>query len=318
MRVFGLVRSFHRCPAEITLSDKARKRLKILDDHRRGVSIEDLCICHEISRATFYRLKARFDPHDLTSLEDRSRRPRQTPRTKTPDDIIDAIVALRRQHMTWGKTKLRKLLAASGIVVSASTIGRVIRRRKLFAVHIVKRSRRAAKSHKPRPPRELAKLAPGSVLQLDTKHVYPQPGVHWYHLTALDTATRMRHLRLVKSKSSLAAARFLDEVLSALPFKVRAVHTDNGSEFALHFEAAVKERGLAHYFSRPRTPTDLGLLERSHRTDDDEFYGLVELDAEIERDNARLDEWTRVYNEVRPHAALGMLTPKEAAANGGR
>jgi transposase InsO family protein len=52
-------------------------------------------------------------------------------------------------------------------------------------------------------------------------------------------------------------------------------------------------------------------VERSHLTHQEEFYDLVEIPDSLAEHNALLEEWERVYNEIRPHQALGYLTPNE-------
>jgi transposase InsO family protein len=92
------------------------------------------------------------------------------------------------------------------------------------------------------------------------------------------------------------------------------VKTDNGSEFALYFGEALERASTPHFFSRPKIPKDLAILERSHRTDDDEFYDLTELPLDLVEANALLREYVRTYNMLRPHQALGYQTPAQALA----
>ena len=53
------------------------------------------------------------------------------------------------------------------------------------------------------------------------------------------------------------------------------------------------------------------MLERSHKTDDDEFYSQTELPLDICEANALLKQWQLTYISLRPHQALGYLTPNE-------
>ena len=85
------------------------------------------------------------------------------------------------------------------------------------------------------------------------------------------------------------AAGFLDTLRARLPFPVRALQVDGGSEFAAQFEAACQERGLELYAI---TPT---------------HFALAPL-------NAELRAWEPTYNTIRPHQALGYLTPAEFLA----
>jgi transposase InsO family protein len=110
--------------------------------------------------------------------------------------------------------------------------------------------------------------------------------------------------------SSLNAKTFLSTVINRMPFPVKAVQVDGGSEFKKHFETACEELGLKLFFS-PRSPKLNGRVERAHRTHLDEFYSAYPIDFTSPSLNQVLEEWERIYNHVRPHGALDNLTPKE-------
>ncbi len=50
-------------------------------------------------------------------------------------------------------------------------------------------------------------------------------------------------------------------------------------------------------------------VERAHRTHTEEFYEVTQSSFDIAELGDELLEWERVYNEIRPHQALGYLTP---------
>ncbi len=61
----------------------------------------------------------------------------------------------------------------------------------------------------------------------------------------------------------------------------------------------------------PHSPKLNGSVERAHRTHTEEFYEVTDCTFDLEELRQELLEWERVYNTVRPHQALGYLTPKE-------
>mgnify|MGYP005661199265 CR=1 FL=1 len=310
MRLFALPSQFYRVKDAVLLSKAARLRLRWLDfyfAHGRNASLTARRF--GISRETVRRWVRRFDPRDLTTLEDGSRRPHRVRASATPDGVVRRIVELRRRHPAWSKYKLHALLAREGIFASASTIGRILKRYDL--VRTRKKRYKRTKLERKRPPRALYRAHPGSLVQMDAKYVYPTPGVRWFQFTALDTCTRRRVMRLLSSLSSKSATRFLREAANELGFAIDTVQTDNGSEFLRYFHEALDELRIPHYFSRPHTPKDLAMLERSHKTDDDEFYSQTELPLDICEANALLKQWQLTYNSLRPHQALGYLTPNE-------
>ena len=77
------------------------------------------------------------------------------------------------------------------------------------------------------------------------------------------------------------------------------------------FAQTVSELKLTHYFNRPNYPQGNGRIERSFRTDDDEFYHVEELPADLGGLEHALLAWNQVYETVRPHQALGYLTPDQ-------
>jgi transposase len=188
-----------RMPAELPryheLSKDGKRRLSWIDfyfSHGKNASLT--CRHFAISRDTLYRWLARFDPTDLSSLNDRSRAPKTRRGRTTQAEIIDAVLAVRDAHPEWSKYKIGVVVRARGVEVSDSTIGRL-----LLAYGRIERSASAkrkraasAKFKRKRRPRELVARRPGDLLQIDTKHVCLPWGEKRYHFVAIDIATRMK------------------------------------------------------------------------------------------------------------------------------
>ncbi len=96
-----------------------------------------------------------------------------------------------------------------------------------------------------------------------------------------------------------------------MPFPIRAIQVDGGSEFQDAFEEECQKRGIKLFVLTPRSPKLNGCVERAQRTHTEEFYEVTDTDFEITALNLALFEWEKVYNTIRPHQALGYLTPKE-------
>ncbi len=111
--------------------------------------------------------------------------------------------------------------------------------------------------------------------------------------------------------TSQQGADFLRRVVKEFPFPVLAIQSDGGSEFLGAFEMAVQELTLLRYFNRPNYPQGNGRIERSFRTDEEEFYQVEELPADLGGQQAALLSWNRIYEQVRPHQALGYKTPQQ-------
>ena len=146
---------------------------------------------------------------------------------------------------------------------------------------------------------------------MDSKHVSIGGGRLVYHFAALDCYTRKRVVGLTRSLSSQQGAEFLRRAVSEFPFEVAAVQSDGGSEFLGAFRLAAEELQLPHYFNRPNYPQGNSQVERSFRTDEDEFYQVEDLPADLGGIEAALLTWNRVYEQVQPHQALGYQTPEQ-------
>jgi transposase InsO family protein len=96
-----------------------------------------------------------------------------------------------------------------------------------------------------------------------------------------------------------------------LPFPLRAIQVDGGAKFEVLFEQECRERGTRLFVLPPRSPKLNGQVERDHRTHTEEFYQVTESSFELSELRWEFSRWEEVYNTVRPHQALGHLTPLE-------
>lgn len=149
-------------------------------------------------------------------------------------------------------------------------------------------------------------------MQVDTKQVRPARGVLWHHFSARDTVSRWDVVAVFPRATALTATQFLDHLLQRMPFPVRALQVDGGSEFAADFEQACQLRQI-RLFVLPRCSPKLnGRVERAHRTHNEEFYEITpDACSSFSQLNQQLQRWEHIYNTVRPHQALGYLTPQQ-------
>ena len=94
-----------------------------------------------------------------------------------------------------------------------------------------------------------------------------------------------------------------------MPFTVRAIQVDGGSEFEAVFEEECQRRNIKLFVLPPRSPKLNGYVERAHRTHTEEFYEVTGSSFDLPELRGELLEWEQVYNAIRPHQALGYLTP---------
>ena len=96
-----------------------------------------------------------------------------------------------------------------------------------------------------------------------------------------------------------------------MPFPVKAIQVDGGSEFRDLFEAECQKRGIRLFELPPRSPKLNGHVERAQRTHTEEFYELTDSSFELAELNKALREWERIHDTVRPHQSLGYLTSQQ-------
>jgi len=309
-----------RCLARVPqLSKEARLRLKWMDyyQERRG-NARLTCRHFDISPQTFYRWKRRYNPGDLKSLEGRARRPRRLRKPTWSVELSQAVLHIREQYPRWGKDKLVVLLQEEGWGVSTSMVGRILKRLKERGVlKEPPRNGVATSKHRhPRPyairkPRDYSVRHPGDLVQVDTLDVRPLSGMVFKHFTARDVVSRWDVMEAHTRATAATASRFLDTLQQRLPFQLRALQVDGGSEFAAGFEAECQRRGIRLFVLPPRSPKLNGCVERAHRTHTEEFYQVEDFPLDMAGLNQALRAWERTYNTIRPHQALGYLTPQQ-------
>jgi putative transposase len=177
------------------LSKAAKQRLRWMD-YARTHSVAQTCRHFGIARSTFYRWQRRYDPRRLSFLENRSSRPQQCRRPTWTAAQADAVRQARARYPRWGKDKLAVVLRRNGVCLSVSMIGRILVDLKRHGVLVEPKSARLrphsrhARPYAVRKPQEYPVVAPGDLIQLDTMHLTPLPGVERRHFSALDVVSR--------------------------------------------------------------------------------------------------------------------------------
>ncbi len=242
---------------------RAKARLDLVDwHHAQGGTVSRTARHFGYSRPTVYRWLGRFDRCRLETLEDRSCRPFRRRRPTWTVAQVEAVRDLRERYPRWGKDKLVVLLRRVGVRLSCSMVGRILARlrrngalRKPAGRRISVRRRRWARPYAVRRPADHAIARPGDLVELDTLDVRPPGVTHALkQFTARDVISRWDVVELRRNALARTAASVLDALAERMPFPVRAISVDNGSEFMADFEAACVERGIRLYVRPPRSP----------------------------------------------------------------
>lgn len=195
-------------------------------------------------------------------------------------------------------------------------VGRIIRRLKARGLlrepvrnHVSAHRRGIKRPYAVRKPKNYQVIEPGDLIQLDTLDIRPLPGVMLKHFTAHDVISRWNVIDVYSRATSSTAAHFLDKLEQRMPFKIRAIQVDGGSEFEAVFEEECCRRDIRLFVLPPRSPKLNGGAERAHRTHTEEFYEVTDSPFDLPELRPELLGWEQVYNTLRPHQALGYLTP---------
>ena len=317
-------------PWRYKLSDEARRRLKwmYIIHFECDNNISKAAKKIGVSRQWLSKIHSVWEKSDRCprSLETESRAPNNTDnRRRINAEIKDKIVEARRKYH-WGKDKLTTILDTEyKVSVSASTINRHLNKKGLINVKIANRIKMAHKNkveqkQKYRPPQEIKDYKPGALVEKDMKFIlkagvfinlekYKAKENFWNQHTVIDSFTRIRTLGLAEDGNSQTTVAVQEECVKRLPFAIACTNTDNGAENEKDFADYLKQNNIIHFYSRSGTPTDNPRVERSHLTDEVEFYGQGNICKTFEEQKQRLANWEYIYNYVRPHQALANLTP---------
>jgi transposase len=296
-------------------SQLIRKRLAWILMYQKTENISFVCRYFGIARKTFYKWLKRYHQsgQDLSSLLDKPKRPKQSP-NETPKGIQMLIVKLRRETH-FGPDRLNLfLLKDYGIAIPKATVYVILKRKGLIKKS-PKRKRKPHLYHMPFP----------GYIQMDIKIIGGYRPNNFVQYSAQDDTTRMKFTKLYKERSTSHSLNFLRYISERFPFSIRSIRTDNDSVFTnaytgdpkthplkmprTHpFTLACKSCGILHKLNRPACPEQNGKVERSHRTDSEEFYRLKKsLDFEVLIKERR--EYDEFFNNHRPHMGLKGLTP---------
>lgn len=257
-----------------------------------------VCLKCGISRPTLRKWVNRYEKFGLEGLQDKSKRPLNSPSKKVTLQDETLILEMRQKRRLGAKRIKIELKRLHNISLSVATIHKVL---KLHNVSPLSSSRLARKI----PKRYNCKI-PGERVQMDVCKI--GPGLYQY--TAIDDCTRYKVLGLYKRRTAGNSIDFMEKVIEEMPFPIQRIQTDRGYEFfAYKFQEALMDWGIKFRPIKPRSPHLNGKVERAQKTTLEEFYATVDIKRKDLSD--LLDEWQHYYNWERPHSTLNGKTPMD-------
>lgn len=219
---------------------------------------------------------------------------------RTPPEREEKVLYLRRKYHLGPMRIVWYLERYHDIKISDATVSRILRRNGL---NRLPRGTRTRKVHTKR----YQKQGSGHHIQMDVKLLTFKgkrgEKVRRFQFTAIDDATRVRVLKVYDKHTQANALDFVNYIIAKFPSRIREIRTENGQEFQAKFYWHVEDLGIRHAYIRLATPQLYGKVERSHRSDQQEFYQLLSYKGDVDLEE-RLGEWERLYNFHRPHGAL--------------
>ena len=270
-------------------------------------NMRELCRRFGISPTIGYKWLKRFEEGSAEALNDRSRRPHESPR-KTTKEIEDLIIDLRKEHPAWGARKLRRRLVDLGWMglPSTSTITDILHRYGLILAESTSAAERFER---------FERSAPNQLWQMDFKGHFPLRVGRCHPFSAVDDHSRYNvMLQACCDQTAETVRRCLTDAFRrhGLP---DAILCDNGIPWACGgageftgLAVWLMHLGIRIYHGRPFHPQTQGKQERFHRTLQAEVLSRGAW-SDCQHVQSAFDRWRPIYNLQRPHYSLDDATP---------
>lgn len=272
---------------------------------------------YKTSRQQVQRWRKKYDG-TVQSLANKSRRPHKHPKQHTEKEI-KLIQTKYQRHKHEGLAQVYRKSIDAGYKRSYESMCRQIKKFKNYE--------KPKKISYPKSKYEPLKgKYPGEYVQIDVKYVpvecigFQSNYDRYYQITAIDLYSRKRVLKLVNEHSSYETSKMLKTLEKEFGFKIKTIQTDNGREFCNEreqkkslFEKVMKKLGIEYIRTRPYSPWQNGVVERSHKIDNELFYSRRRFKSEEEMYKSFKRYSIRTNNIAR--RVLKFRTPNEMVEN---
>lgn len=301
------------CMAKTIKEERLRWVLPIIAGTIRLVDAVRAC---PYSKRSLERWVAIYKISGDNGLEPLSTEPKRY-RIETAIRIKERVIEIRKQTKKCA-LKIHWQLEKEGVCIHERTVGKILKKERLVRKYRI----RKVKYKYIR-----AERRPGELLEIDVKFVPGKiAGKRYFQYTAIDTASRWRHMEVYDEQNGWYSRLFLKEVMIRFPHQILAVKTDNGFIFTNRYTGTYKRLDLMpkgvhafdqfcnsnhiiHYLIDPGKPAQNGTVERSHREDQEKFYeqNIFKDFKDLKR---KLKRWNIYYNDLE-HCGLKGKSPNE-------
>lgn len=255
------------------------------------------------------KINAFYGKLRINGLKRFSTKPHTIKRKLTFNEEL-AIIKLRKET-GFDSCKIKHIL---NLKVSSITIHRLLKRKgfvRKYGYHIHPYYQNTIHMH-------LGNTKTIGYLQMDVKYLTPElTGLPWtcFEYAVIDIYSRYKEAVILNQLDQDGSIIALTTILKRLPFKPVFIQTDNGLEFQEKFIQVVKANNLKHHYVHKNTPNENAVIERSFRTDEDEFFYFMYKGAKDYDDlKEQFSRYILFYNTKRPHLGINLQTPLEVVS----
>jgi len=310
------------------ITKEAEKRVKILKFWKK-YGLQATIDAYGAKKSTLYLWQKIYKENEykLISLNPKSQARVVNNKRQINPIILKEIKRLRTEVCpNMGKAKVKKYLDNyckdnNLPIYSESKIGRIIKEKKIYhhrqkiyhdgTIKLIKRQK------KKRKPKDLIVNNPGDLVQVDVIVRFVGQ-MKRYIVTAVDVYSRYSFALCYTRHNSLSAKDFIKKLEEVFPYQIKAIQTDNGSEFHKYFMQYLEQRSITHYWNFKGQPYKQGHIEKYNRTIQEEFVDQHEIWLDnVDEFNEKTIDWLIWYNTKRYHWSLNLMSPVDYLINNG-
>lgn len=267
------------------MNNEIKKRLEWVKLYESVGNAGIVCLRCRITRPTLRKWFKRYQESGIDGLFELNRRPHKIHSKITQEDE-HRILELRTNRNLGHRSIANEMKHLYRVSISTATVHKILKKNNKQYLNLKRYYRKRHIRYN--------RQVPGDRVQMDIFKI--APGIYQY--TAIDDCSRYKVLQLFSRRTATNTLKFLDTVLEQLPFAIQRIQTDRGKEFfAYSVQDRLMEWGIKFRPIKPGSPHLNGKVERTQRTDLDEFYSTVDIkDPDLPN---LLSQWQFYYNWLR-------------------
>lgn len=288
----------------------------IIRTFKKTLHVKDTAGLLRIHRSTVYRwvakarsIHSRFELSEK-GLVRKSTKPHTIHKALSPS--LESDIIRVREETGYAAVKIKGELK---LVAGINTIHRFLARKGFlneYGNHIRPRYQETTHMH-------LKNTKTIGYLQMDVKYITPElSGLPYtcFEYAIIDIFSRYKEAVILNHLDQDGSIAALLEMLPKLPFRPVFIQTDNGLEFQGRFRKFLSDLKLKNHYVHKKTPNENALIERTFRTDEEEFFfRMKQVPKNYDELRSMFAEWLYRYNYKRIHLGINLRTPYEVVAN---